>query len=70
MTGKLGHTGPEGYKLWDVFAKQALCRFGPTQEEEKALREMLKVRDKNDINQFLLEFETWNVKAKVTGIAF
>jgi len=31
---------------------------------------MLKVRCKNDINQFLLEFENWNVKAKVTGIAF
>jgi len=31
---------------------------------------MLKVRYKNDINQFLLEFEIWNVKAKVTGMAF
>jgi len=31
---------------------------------------MLKVRYKNDINQFLLEFENWNVKAKITGIAF
>jgi len=31
---------------------------------------MLKVRYKNDINQFLLEFENWNVKVKVTGIAF
>ena len=31
---------------------------------------MLKVRYKNDINQFLLEFENCNVKAKVTGIAF
>jgi len=31
---------------------------------------MLKVRYKNDINQFLLEFENWNVKAKINGIAF
>jgi len=31
---------------------------------------MLKVRYKNNITQFLLEFENWNVKAKVTGIAF
>jgi len=31
---------------------------------------MVKVRYKNDINQFLLEFENWNVKAKVNGIAF
>jgi len=30
---------------------------------------MLNVRYKNDINQFLLEFENWNVKAKVTRIA-
>jgi len=31
---------------------------------------MLKLRYKNDINQFVLELENWNVKAKVTGIAF
>jgi len=70
MTGELGHIRQEGYELWDVFAEQAIGRFGPTHEEEKALRQMFKVRYKNDINQFLLEFENWNVKAKVTGIAF
>jgi len=70
MTGELGHIRQEGYKLWDVFAEQAIGRFGTTHEEEKALRAMFKVRYKNDINQFLLEFENWNVKAKVTGIAF
>jgi len=43
MTGELRHIRQEGYELWDVFAEQAICRFGPTQEEEKALREMLKV---------------------------
>jgi len=52
MTGELGHIRQEGYELWDVFAEQAIRRFGPTHEEEKALREMLKVRYKNDINQF------------------
>jgi len=31
---------------------------------------MLKVRYKNDIKKFLLKFENWNVKAKVTAIAF
>jgi len=31
---------------------------------------MFKVGYKNDINQFLLEFENWNVKVKGTGIAF
>ena len=70
MTGELGHIRQEGYELWDLFAEQAIRRFGPTPEEEKALREMLKVRYKNDINQFVLELENWNVKAKVTGIAF
>jgi len=70
MTGELGHIRQDGYELWDVFAEQAVRRFGPTHEEEKALREMLKVRYKNHINQFLLEFENWNVKAKVTGITF
>jgi len=70
MTGELGHIRQEGYELWDVFVEQGIRRFGPTHEEEKALREMVKVRYKNDINQFLLEFENWNVKVKVTGIAF
>jgi len=70
MTGELGHIRQEAYELWDVFAEQAIRRFGPTHEEEKALREMLKVQYKNHINKFLLEFENWNVKAKVTGIAF
>jgi len=45
-------------------------RFGPTHEEGKAPRDMLQVQYNNDINQFLLEFENWDVKAKVTGIAF
>jgi len=31
---------------------------------------MLQFRYKNDINQFLLEFENCNIKAKVTGITF
>ena len=70
MTCERGHIRQEGYELRDVFAEQAVRRFGPTHEEEKALREMLKVRYKNDINQCLLEFENWNVKAKVNGIAF
>jgi len=69
MTGELGHIRQDAYELWDVFAEQALRRSGPTNEEEKALREMLKVRYKNDINQFLLEFENCNGKAKATGIA-
>jgi len=56
MTGQLGHIRQEGYALCDVFGEQAIRRFGPTHEEEEALREMLKVRYKNDIKQFLLEF--------------
>ena len=62
MTGELGHTRQEGYELWDLFAEQAIRRFGRTHEEENALREMLEVRYKNDINQFLLQFEYWKVK--------
>jgi len=31
---------------------------------------MLKVRYNNDINQFSLELENWNVKAKLAGIPF
>ena len=37
--------------------------FGPTHEEVKALGEMMKVRYKGDIDQFLLEIENRDVKA-------
>ena len=43
-------------------------RFGPTHEEDKALRQMIKVRYKGDIDHFLLEIDNWNVKVKVTGV--
>jgi len=42
MTGELGYTRQEGYKLWDIFAEQAIRQFGPTHEEEKAIRESCK----------------------------
>jgi len=70
MTGELGNTRQQGYELWDVFAEEAIPRFGPTHEEAKTLREMLQFRYKISKNEFRLEFENWNVKAKVTGIAF
>ena len=56
--------------MWAIFAEQVVRCFGPTHEEVKALREMTKVRYKGDIDQFLLEIENWNVKARVTGVAF
>ena len=56
--------------MWAIFAEQVVRRFGPTQEEGKALREMMKVRYNGDIDQFLLEIENWNVKARVTRVAF
>ena len=43
-------------------------RFRQTHEEEKALRQMMKVRYKGDMDQFLLEIDNWNVKVKVTGV--
>ena len=45
-------------------------RFGPTNEEVKAPREMMEVRYKGDIDQILRGIENWNVKARVTGVAF
>ena len=44
MTGELGFTRPEGYELWAIFAEQVVRCFGPTHEEVKELREMIKVR--------------------------
>jgi len=43
MPGRLAHIRQDGYELCDIFAKQAVRRFGHTHEEEKALREMLQV---------------------------
>ena len=70
MTGELGFTRQEGYELWAIFAEQVVQPFRPTHKEVKALREKMKVRYKRDIDQFLLEIENWNVKARVTGVAF
>ena len=47
MTGELGYTRQEGYELWDIFTEQMIRGFGPTHEEEKALRQMMKVRYKD-----------------------
>ena len=68
MTGELGYTEQEGYKLWDIFTKQMIRRFGSTNEEEKALRQKMKVKYKGDIDQFLLEINNWNVGVEVTGV--
>ena len=65
MTGELGFTRQKGYELWAIFDVQVVRRFGPTHEEVKALQEMMKVRYEGDIDQFLLEIENWNVKARV-----
>ena len=70
MTGELGFKRQEGYELCAIFAEQVVQRFGPTHEEVKALRELKKVRNKGDIDQFLLEIENWNVKARVTVVPF
>ena len=54
MTEELGYTRQEGYELWDIFTEKMVCRFAPTHEEEKALPQMMKVRYRGDIDQFLL----------------
>ena len=62
------NTRQEGYELWDIFTEQMVRRFGPTHKVEKALQQMMKVKYKGDIDQFLLEIDNWNVKVKVTGV--
>ena len=54
-TGELGFKRQEGYQLWAIFAEQVVRRFGRTQEEVNALREMMKVRYTGDVDEFLLE---------------
>ena len=61
MTGELVFTRHEGYELWAIFAEHVVRHFGPTHEEVKALREMIKVRYKGDIDQFLREIDRKSV---------
>ena len=68
MTGELGCTRQKGYELWNIFTEQMVRRFGPTHEEENEVRQMMKVRYKGGIDQFLLEIDNWNVKVKVTRV--
>jgi len=69
MTGDLDYTKQAGYEFWQVFTEQALRRFGPTHEAEKALREMGFVKYSGDIAKFLREMENLNINARVTGMA-
>jgi len=70
MTGEIRYTRQEGYKFWQVFAEQALRRFGPTHEAEKSLLEMGSVKYRGDVAKFLMEMENLNIHARVTGIAW
>jgi len=70
MTGEIGYTRREGYEFWQVFAEQALRRFGPTHEAEKSLREMGSVKYRGNVAKFLMEMENLNIHARVTGIAW
>jgi len=70
MTGEIGYTRQEGYKFWQVFAGQALRRFGPTHKAEKSLRDRGSVKYRCDVAQFLMEMENLNIHARVSGIAW
>ena len=70
MTGKLGFVKKEAYGFCYTFAEQAILRFGPTHEVEKALHKMSTVKYQGDIAKFLLEMENLNIHAKITGVAW
>ena len=70
MTGEVGCIKEESYPFWHTFAKQAILRFGPTHEAEKALRKMSTVRYQGDIERFVLEMENLNIHAKMTGVSW
>jgi len=67
MTGERGYTRQEGYEFWQVFAEQALRRFGRTHEAEKSLRQMGSVKYRGDVAKFLMEMENLNIHARVTA---
>jgi len=69
ITEELAYTKQAGYEFRHVFAEQALQRFIPTHGREKARREMGVVRYLGDITKFLLEMESLNIHARITGIA-
>jgi len=68
MTGELGDTRQAGYEHWHVLAQQAVRRFGPTDGAEKSLTQKGFVKYHSDIAKFLLEMETLNIHAMVTGM--
>jgi len=70
MTGEIGYTRQQGYEFWQVFAEQALRRFGPTHEAGKSLQEMGSVKYRGDVGKFLMEMENLNIHARVPGIAW
>ena len=43
MTWELGYTKQEGYKQWKIFKDQVIWRFGPINENVKALRELYQI---------------------------
>ena len=69
LTGELGYTKQEGCDGWEIFKEQVIRRFGPTQEEVKALRERYQIRYKRDIDVSLQQINSKNNRPKVTGIA-
>ena len=70
MTGERGYTKQEAYDQWKIFKDQVIRRFGPTNKDVKALRELYQIKYKGDIYEFLQKIESKNNRAKVTGIAF
>ena len=69
MTGELGYTKQDRYDRWEIFKEQVIRRFGPTHEDVKALRELYQLKYKGDIDEFLQQIESKNIRAKVRGIA-
>ena len=70
MTGELGFVKEESYRFRRTFAKQAIRRFRPTHEAEKALHKMSAVRYQGHIAKFVLEMENLNIHAKMSEVAW
>ena len=69
MTGELGHLKIQGYKYGETFRIQCITQFALTQEGERGLAEMEKVKYTENIDRFLLEFENHNTYLRINGVA-
>ena len=69
MTVELDYLKIEGYEYWEMFHIQCTTWFALTDESERVLAAMEKMKYTGNIDKFLLEFENHNTYVGLVGVA-